>query len=153
MARKMRTTEEKAAEAFNAWAARYPKAFNYRQVMFENLTRTGFIPVADGRTIYVRKDDRSLPVAANYGIQGAAASVMYRAMYHVRRLLQQSDIICRICVTVHDEIILKCRKQYAEAAKLILQNGMSLGWLDVFPGTSTDNLADAGIGLAWSDKK
>lgn len=152
MARKMRVTEAEALEAFNAWAKRYPKAFAYRQVMYEKLMATGYIQVADGRSIYVFKDDRTLPVASNYGIQGAAASVMYRAMYHVHRLLVAADIPCRIGATVHDELILRSRVECSEQALEILQNGMALGWLDIFPGTSTDHLADGVIGLAWSDK-
>lgn len=153
MARKMRTTETKAAEMMQNWAMRYPKAYHYRQIMFEKLMATGFIDVADGRTIYVFKSERTLPVAANYGIQGAAASVMYRAMYHVHRLLMKADIRCRIAATVHDEILLRCHKDDAEQAKGILENGMALGWLDIFPGTTTENLADASIGMSWADKK
>ena len=41
---------------------------------------TGFLPICDGRTVFVFKQDRTMPVAANYPVQGAAASVMYRAV-------------------------------------------------------------------------
>lgn len=148
----LKVTDEKAADAMAAWGRRYPKAFGYRQYMFEKLMATGFIEVADGRTVFVFKAERTLPVASNYGIQGAAASVMCRAMFHVHRLLDAAGIPARIAATVHDEIVLRARKGYEEQTKALLEEGMRLGWLDIFPGSNTDNLAEAAIGPHWGAK-
>jgi DNA polymerase-1 len=149
----LRTTYDGAELAMQQWAERYPKAYHYRQIMFEKLMHTGFIEVADGRTIFVHKNDRSLPVAANYGIQSAAASVMYRAIYHVQRMLSASDLDCFMCATVHDELLLLSDEADAPAAKVLLEEGMRLGWLDIFPGSDTTNLATAAIGDSWGDKE
>jgi DNA polymerase-1 len=148
----LKCTDEEAAQAMEAWALRYPKAFSYRQVMFEKLQRTGFIELVDGRSIFVFKEERTLPVASNYGIQGAAASVMYRAIYHTQRLLFSANVAARMGATIHDELIIRARKEDAEQTKQILQDGMELGWLDIFPGSNTENLADAGIGFSWAEK-
>jgi DNA polymerase I len=148
----LKVTDAEAAKAMEAWGKRYPKAYGYRQYMFEKLLATGFINVHDGRTIYVHKSERTLPVASNYGIQGAAASVMCRAMYHVHMLLHESGIQAVIAATVHDEILVRSRVECAEEAMMLLERGMVLGWLDIFPGSNVDNLSEGAIGPSWASK-
>jgi len=144
-----------AEDALRKWAERYPKAFNYRHVIFDELMRTGYIPVCDGRTIFVNKNDRTLPVAANYGIQGAAASVMLRAMYHVKFLRDSLSTRQHIPIvaTVHDELLLACNESHIEQAKFLLQRGMERGWLDIFPDTNLHGLVEAKAGPTWGDCK
>ena len=117
--------------------------------------RTGYIPICDGRTVFVHKNDRTLPVASNYGVQGAAASVMLRAMYHVQYLRDQLSTRHAIpmVATVHDELLLACNDQQVDQAKHILETGMVRGWLDVFPDSNTDNLVEAHHGPTWGDAK
>ncbi len=144
-----------AEEKIKQWAKRYEKAYNYRYVMFDKMSSHGYLPVVDGRTIFVSKNDRTLPVASNYGIQGAAATVMMAGMNQVYNLRnarsKKRDII--MCATVHDELILGVRNEgYIPVAESILEDGMKQGWLDVFPDTSTDNLVEAKSGTNWSAK-
>jgi len=148
----LRCTYDEAVEAVQKWAERYPKAYGYRDLMFEEMNRDGFIPVVDGRTIYVRKNDRSMPVAANYPIQGAAASVMYRAMYRVRNRFVERGLNAYLAASVHDELLCYAAKEDAEEAMTQQIKGMEEGWLDIFPNTSTDNLLDFAIGTDWSAK-
>ena len=148
----LRCSVDEAQDAINKWAARYSRAYNYRQFMYEKMMHTGFMPCASGRTIYVPKWDRSMPVAANYPIQGSAGDVMYRAMYRTQQLLDEAGIDAKLMVSVHDELLILSEKQCAEQAKEILKDGMLQGWLDIFPDSNTDNLADVAIGTRWSDK-
>lgn len=152
----LRCSIEEAEQAIIKWAERYPDAYNYRNVIFSELQATGFIPVCDGRTIYVRKPDRSLPVAANYGIQGAAASVMCRAVYRVHRNFYNwrgRDLYkARLAATVHDELLAYTTADDIDHAHRVLVDGMEQGWLDVFPDTSVENLIDSAKGYRWSDK-
>lgn len=145
----LKCSVEEAEDAVRAWAKRYPRAYHYRSIVFDEMNRTGFVPVCDGRTIYVRKPDRTMPVAANYGIQGAAASVMYRAMYHIGeglwKLRGTDKYASRIAATVHDEILLYACDEYSEATYDIMIEGMRKGWLDVFPQTTVDNLIEGVI--------
>lgn len=144
-----------AEEALRNWAARYPKAYNYRYIMFEKMMNGGYLPVCDGRTIFVNRMDRSIPVAANYGVQGAAASVMYRAMHHVYQLrnARSNRHLIRLAATVHDELVLANMREHREEAQTLLVEGMILGWLDIFPGTTTDNLVEAASGPNWGAAK
>jgi DNA polymerase-1 len=148
----LRCTFDQAIEAIEKWAQRYSKAYAYRDKMYDEMQNSGFLPVCDGRTIYVRKWDRSMPVAANYPIQGAAASVMLRAMYRTRERFLDHNLDAYIAATVHDELLCYAHKDHAERAMAQQIAGMTEGWLDIFPGTSTDNLLDYAIGKTWAAK-
>jgi len=148
----LRCSYDDAVKAISKWAERYPRAYNYRNTMFDMMMQSGFLPVVDGRTIYVRKDERTMPVAANYPIQGAAASVMYRAVYHVRERFIRSELDAYLAATVHDELLSYAHTKHGELAMEQVVAGMRDGWLDVFPNTNTDNLIDFKLGTSWADK-
>lgn len=148
----LRCSYDDAVAAITKWAGRYTRAYGYRDKMFDAMMATGYLPVCDGRTIYVWKSDRSMPVAANYPIQGAAASVMYRAMYHVRKRFIEHSLDAVIAATVHDELLSYANRDVAADAMIKQVAGMRDGWLDIFPGTNTDNLVDYVVGTSWADK-
>lgn len=149
----LRCTHDEAVEAIDKWAQRYGPAYSYRNVIYDHMIMNGgFIPVHDGRTIKVYKDEQSIPVAANYGIQGAAASVMYRAVHQVHRLFYVNDLPAWLAATVHDEMLSYAETPYAEAAMDAQIEGMRLAWLDIFPNSNTDNLVDYAIGNSWAAK-
>jgi DNA polymerase I-like protein with 3'-5' exonuclease and polymerase domains len=149
----LRCTFDEALEAINAWAARYPNAYDYRNKQYDAMNASnGFLPVWDGRTVLVPREDRSIPVAANYGVQGAAASVMYRAMYRCHRRFHEADLPAWIAATVHDEMLSYSETEYAEETMDEQIKGMVEAWTDIFPGTNTDNLVDYAIGATWAAK-
>lgn len=149
----LRCTYEEAVAAIDAWAARYPNAFGYRNVIFQGIIdNEGYLPVHDGRTIRVFKDKQTLPVAANYGVQGAAASVMYRCMYNAPRMFSNADVPAWVAATVHDELISYADEEFAEEAHDIMCAAMVQSWLDIFPDSNTDNLLDSAIGTSWAAK-
>lgn len=152
LADSLRMSNEDAAVVINKWAERYPLAYGYRMLMYEEMMRTGYLPVADGRTIFVHKNERSIPVAANYPIQGVAASVMYRAMYHTHKNFYDADVPAYIAATVHDELLSYSDTAFADEAMQLQLKGMSQGWDDIFPNTSQENLIEWAIGTSWADK-
>jgi len=148
----LRCSFDEASTAIQAWADRYSNAYNYRHIMFDAMMGTGYLPICDGRTVFIYKSERTLPVAANYPVQGAAASVMYRAVYHTHRLFYEQDVPAWLAATVHDELLSYAENDYAEQAMALQLKGMEQAWLDIFPGTNTDNLIDWKIGTTWADK-
>jgi DNA polymerase-1 len=148
----LRCSVDEAAAAMLSWADRYPNAYNYRFFMEGKMKSTGFLPCQSGRTIYVRRGDRTVPVAANYPIQGSAGDVMYSAITETQRMLRLGDVPAHLMVCVHDELILLSPEGEAEIAKTALEAGMVQGWLNIFPGTNTDNLVEAVIGDNWGQK-
>ena len=152
MANSLRSTDKIAHEAVTRWAERYPKAYNIRYTHFDQINHDGYMRIWDGRSIYVRKADRQIPIAANYPVQGAAASVMYAAIDAVYRRLDEAELDVKMAATVHDELILTAHPSHAEAAEKVLMDGMVEGWLRVFPGTDTANLLESAIGDTWAAK-
>lgn len=154
LAMSLRATPEKSAEFVSKWAARYPAAYGYREIMFGNMKTTGYLNLKSGRTILVPHADRTMPVASNYPIQGAAADVMYRALTRLEVVLRHSDIPAWLSASIHDEIILvvENRYDYVKRAEVILREQMVLGWLDIFPNTITDNLLESAYGPTWASK-
>lgn len=148
----LRCSDEQAAEFVRRWAQRYPDAYNYRHIMAGQMNATGFLPVKSGRTIYVHRNDRSVPVASNYPIQGAAADVMYRAIARMSEAVWNIDWPVSLQLTVHDELGLLCRPEDEDKTKKLLEDVMKAAWLDIFPGTSTDNLVEAAAGTSWAVK-
>lgn len=151
----LRCSDDQAAEHVLKWAARYPKAYGFRQTMFERMRHSGFLP-AGARTIYVPRDGRTMPVASNYPIQGAAADVMYRAVYHMDDYFYQNRKLLTpkssLVAAVHDELLSKTLPQFATAVHDAQRELMTRAWLDVFPGSSTDNLLESAIGDNWAAK-
>jgi hypothetical protein len=152
----LRCTDEEAHSAIEAWAKTYPKAYHYRQLMYEKMMASGFLPICDGRTVFVFKQDRTMPVAANYPVQGAAASVMYRAVTRVHQALWNNPLQCRMAATVHDELLLYAAEKDAEESAGLLVDCMVEGWSDIFPKTDTHNLVGDGncatIATNWGSK-
>jgi len=157
---------DEAYDFLAKWAAKYPKAYAYRQKMFDYMMQTGHLPIVDGRRVFIPKWEREMPVAANYPIQGAAATVMYRAMYHVQALLRSLFPSRDVKVTerglrkpialvasVHDELLLATTEAHVGAALDIIETGMIRGWLDVFPDTDITALVDPKHGPTWGDAK
>jgi DNA polymerase-1 len=148
----LRCSDSEAARFVEAWAERYPSAYALRYKMFDQMSANGFLPVWSGRTIFVHRNDRTLPVAANYPIQAAAADVMYRAVTRMGDLMWQLDYPARVMASVHDELLLLCREGHGGDLEQHLQNQMRAAWLDVFPGSATDNLIESAVGKSWAAK-
>jgi DNA polymerase-1 len=148
----LRCSDNEAAKFVEAWANRYPSAYALRYQMFDRMMDTGFLPVHSGRTIFVNRNDRSLPVAANYPIQAAAADVMYRAVTRMGELMWQVDYPARVLASIHDELLLLCQEGHGEDLERHLQEQMRLAWLDIFPGSATDNLIESAVGKSWAAK-
>jgi DNA polymerase I-like protein with 3'-5' exonuclease and polymerase domains len=121
--------------------------------MFEQMRKTGYLPIKSGRTVFVPFPDRTLPVASNYPIQGAAADVMYRAVARVRDALANDiDYPAKMVASIHDELLLLTLPEHGADLELVLTKQMTLAWLDIFPGSVTDNLYDSAVGMSWAAK-
>lgn len=144
-----------AEEFMRLWAEKYPDAYNYRMKMNGIMMRTKHLPVVSGRRIFVPRGERTIPIAANYPIQGAAADVMMEAMTQVYSLRDEesSPEYIKLCATVHDELILAAKHGHEKKARSILVRGMEVAWLNVFPDTDVSGLVEGGIGETWGDAK
>ena len=149
----MRSPISEADDMMESWADRYPKAFGLRHKMMDTALKDGFIPVADGGTIWMGKKP-DLPKCANYPVQRAALSVMARAIIRHKDTLDREaaagrQLGTRMSATIHDALIDEARKDDAHSALLLMKDDMVQGYLDVFPGAPTAKLLEGGVGKNW----
>jgi DNA polymerase-1 len=149
----MRTTVEQAAEYIAFWANRYSRAFNYRNKMMAEASRTRYIRCVDGGTIYMGKNPE-LPQCANYPVQRAALAVMARALIrhkstldHARANGEQRQT--RMISTIHDAIIDESLASDAQGCRYLMQRDMTNGYLDLFPNAPIFGLVEGGSGSSW----
>ena len=155
LAATMRTSKHAAEGYIEFWQQRYPRAFDLRYQMMDEVSRTRYIRCADGGTIYIgsRPD---LPKCANYPVQRAALSIMARAIArHKATLDEQRSInkqrMTRMISTIHDALIDEAATKDAAACMKLMYRDMELGYTDVFPDAPTGNLLEGGVGPNWAE--
>jgi DNA polymerase-1 len=148
----LRCTDAEAGEFVEKWAERYPQAYALRYRMFDQMNATGLLPIKSGRTVFVHKNERSLPVASNYPIQGAAADVMYRAVTRMSQKVWELPFTSRMLASVHDELLMLAEAGRGEELREIMVEEMRQAWLDIFPGSETANLSESAVGQSWAAK-
>lgn len=150
----MGTDPATAGKYIDFWANRYPKAFDYRNVISNEARETGFASMVDGGQIYMTKRPE-MPRCANYPVQRGAWTVMAHALIrHYDDLgelpLHYPDEALMVA-TVHDQIIDEARAADAVEVAHCMARSMTQGYLDAFPGAPTDRLLEGGIGDNWAD--
>lgn len=148
----LRCSDHEAAQYVENWADRYPAAYALRYQMFDQMNIAGFLPIKSGRTVYVNMNDRSLPVASNYPIQGAAADVMYRAVTRMGYKVWDLPFAARMMASIHDELLMLAEYGYGETLREIMVEEMRQAWLDIFPNSETANLSESAVGHSWAAK-
>ena len=148
----LRCSDSEAAEYVEKWAERYPYAYALRHQMFDQMNATGLLPIKSGRTVYVHKNERSMPVASNYPIQGAAADVMYRAVTRMSFKVYELPFKSRMLASIHDELLMLAEVGHGEELREIMVEEMRQAWLDIFPNAETANLSESAVGQSWAAK-
>jgi DNA polymerase-1 len=85
-------------------------------------------------------------VARNMPIQGTAADVMKLAMIRVYRRLEREMPQAKLLLQVHDELIVECPAEDAQAVSAILRQEMENAVAYSVPLT-----VDCGIGVSWAE--
>ena len=147
----------KEARAYiDGYLGHYTGVKAYMKNVVENAREKGYVETSYGRR-------RSLPelkstnfnvrsgaerMALNTPIQGTAADIIKLAMIRVRNRMQQEHLSARLVLQVHDELIVECPEQEAEAVmQLITEEMTSAAQLKV------PLVADAHMGRSWYEAK
>ena len=151
----MRTTVEKAEEYIAFWADRYSDAFDYRNKIMAEASRTRYIRCADGGTIYMGKKPE-LPQCANYPVQRAALSVMARALIRHKNTLDEArsrgeHTRTKMISTIHDAIIDETLTADADGCLILMEQDMTNAYLDIFPSAPIEGLVEGGYGTSWAN--
>ena len=136
--------------------AKYQGVKRYMEEVVAQAKETGYV-----ETLYHRR--RALPelkssnfnlrsfgerVALNMPIQGTAADIMKLAMVRVWERLQRELPEAKLVLQIHDELIVECPEERADAAKAILQEEM-MGVAKL----KVPLIAEAHCGKNWLDAK
>ncbi len=149
-------TRKEAEEYINAYFARFPAIKDYLENAKTQAKQQGYVSTLFGRRRYIpelnspKATIRSFGerVAMNTPIQGTAADIIKIAMVKTDEALEKSGYDAKLLLQVHDELIVECKQEDAEAVKDILVQCME----------NTCNLAvplpvEANIGKTWYDAK
>jgi len=139
-----------------AYFATFPSVRKYMDAVVEKARETGYV-----ETIFRRR--RDLPeltssnhnlrafgerVALNMPIQGTAADVMKLAMVAVFRRLKAEGLQAKLVLQVHDELIVECPVEEAEAVAKLLEEEM-----ERVVALSVPLIAEAHWGVNWLEAK
>lgn len=153
LATTMRTSLGNAQLYIDFWENRYPDAFQLRYDMMAEVESTRYIRMVDGGTVYMGKR-ADLPKCANYPVQRGALSVMARAIVRHKATLDRvrsvkTQRMTRMLSTIHDALIDEAASKDARECLKLMEQDMTKGYLDIFPGAPTDRLVEGGIGPNW----
>jgi DNA polymerase I-like protein with 3'-5' exonuclease and polymerase domains len=121
----------------------------------DEASRTGFIRMVDGGTVYMSKRP-DLPRAANFPVQRAALSIMARAITRHKNSLdieraRGKQRMTRMLSTIHDALIDEAAVKDTKRCLEIMEEDMVAGYRDMFPDAPVDNLVEGGIGPNWAE--
>lgn len=147
-------TEEESAALVNNYRKAYPQLYVWQKkttaAAATSLTTSTMLGM-------VRKlsSDNYYTCSLNTPVQGSAAEAILYAIDLLDRELIHSKLPAKIVATVHDEILVECKKSVAEEVKDILTQCMILGFTGVFPETygAENNIVEAHIGDSWAEAK
>ena len=153
----MRTSVDEAQSYIDFWQGRYPNAFNLRYDVMDEVSRTKFIRMVDGGTVYMGKKP-DLPKCSNYPVQRAALSIMARAITRHKISLDAERAagrqrLTQFLSTIHDAIIDEAANGDCVSLLKIMEEDMTEAYLDVFPGASVGRLVEGGVGPSWGELK
>jgi len=151
----MRCPVDTAQDYIDFWQERYPKAFNLRYDMMDEVSRTRSIRMVDGGTVYMGKVP-DLPKSSNYPVQRGAFAIMARAITRHKASLdlaraRHKQRQTRMISTIHDALIDETAAVDAKRCLVIMEEDMVAGYLDMFSGAPVDNLVEGGIGPNWAE--
>ena len=137
-----------------AYFATFPGVRTYMDAIVERAREQGYV-----ETLFHRR--RDLPelkssnfnlrsfgerVALNMPIQGTAADIMKLAMVAVRKRLRQELPEARLVLQVHDELIVECPEEEAEAVRRLVKEEM-----EAVISLPVPLVADPAVGRSWAD--
>jgi DNA polymerase I len=145
--------ERAAARTYiDRYFARYPGVANYMQRTREIARQAGFVETVFGRRLWLpeinssnaNRRQASERAAINAPMQGTAADIIKLAMIAVHDWLKRENLLSKVIMQVHDELVLEVPDQEIEKIKNKLPALMSgVAQLDV------PLLVEVGVGPNW----
>lgn len=142
LTRSTNLTLGEAEDFVRSYFQKFPGVKRYLDEMREKATEQGYVETLLGRRRYfpglknasnqqVRaREERE---AINAPIQGTAADIMKIAMMRVSEALSQSSLSARMLLQVHDELVLECLQEEADATVALVREAMENAYTLAIP--------------------
>ncbi len=156
LAQELGITRKKAKEYIETYFEKMPKVLTFRDQVIEKARKDGEIRTFSGRKRElpeINSRNKSLQsqgerLAVNTLIQGSAAELIKLAMIKLHKRLKSDFPEARLLLQVHDELVLECPRDQAEAVTAVLVETME-GVVD-FKAPLT---VEAHTGENWKEAK
>lgn len=143
----------KEGEAFlKAWLAAYPKIGRWHNLCRELVDAGAPVTMVDGRRRWLHGDSARHTIMANNIVQGSSASAMKLALAAIYDRLPAIDTTARLVGVIHDEVLIECDADHADAILAMAEAAMVEAGKEIF-GDSILLEAEGGIGDSWGGAK
>ncbi len=149
-------TPKKAKEYIDKYFETYSDVKTYINGNVEKATNDGYVTTLFGRRRVMNEIKSSNYVVRSFGeraamnmpLQGSSADIIKLAMINVNKKLKEGNYKAKLVLQVHDELVIDCPKNEAEAVAKLLQNEMENAVSLSVPLT-----VEIGIGENWFTTK
>ena len=132
LARNTGVSQQEAKSFISRYFAKYPGVKHFMDTAVEDGQQNGYALTLMGRRRYLPELTASNAMVREFGkraamntpVQGTAADIIKLAMVRVDEALRREKLRSRLILQVHDELLLECPPEEAEAAARILQEAM-----------------------------
>lgn len=122
----------KAKEYINSYLSSYSGIEKYLEDTIESAKRDGYTTTMFSRRRYIPELSAPNKMVRNFGervarnspIQGSSADIIKIAMINVDKKLRESGLDAKLLLQVHDELLIECKREHAEAVLELLKNEM-----------------------------
>ena len=156
LARNTGVSRAEAAEFIRKYFERYPGVKRFMDDAARQGAENGYAVTLMGRRRYLPELQSPKPAIREFGkraamntpVQGTAADIIKLAMVRVDEALRREGMRSRLILQVHDELLLECPPEEAEAAAALLKRCME-GVIEL----KVPLLAEVHAGANWAEAK
>ena len=149
---KVEVDVEEAAEWINAFRETY-SGYRTWQVEQTSQAKESLLTVTPCGKMRRLSEDNYFGSSLSTPVQGGASECMLHALIRLNKKLTEQGTIGKIVNIVHDEVLVETVEKNAEYIKEAINDSMTQGFLDVFPGGITRDITAVGKGNNWAEAK
>ncbi len=149
-------SSKKAQEYIQKYFEEYSSVKEYMNENVATAKEKGFVTTLLGRRRVINELKSSNYAVRSFGeraamnmpLQGSSADIIKVAMINVARRLKEGDYKAKLALQIHDELIIDCPKDEAEAVAKLLQEEMQNA-----VALSVPLVVEVGVGKTWYESK
>lgn len=156
LARNTGVSQQEAKSFISRYFSKYPGVKRFMDAAVADGQENGYALTLMGRRRYLPELTAGNAMVREFGkraamntpVQGTAADIIKLAMVRVHEALRREGLESRLILQVHDELLLECPPQEADAAARLLQEAM-----ESVIALSVPLQAEVHQGLNWAEAK